>query len=391
MDQSRPSANISATEAEFDKKRIAHARLKDVFQQLTLVDKPSHREQVTILTGPTGVGKSTAIARLEQFLTEKYGERMREDPGFIPFISVKAAAPSDGNFNWKDAFTRLLEEFNETLIRKKVILRPHVELDGEIINNIRTLVREELRRSVRNCVRHRGTQLLIIDEASHLLLIKSSLNFRHQFELLKSIAIELEIPLILAGAYDLLGMLELNGQLIRRTEVIHFPRYTAKEIMDPQNLNGNSFRNALHTLLEAIPLPKEHGLLNHLDYFYMKSLGCIGILKKWLMKALEMALQTATPSITRAILDVTAKSNKELKKILHETLIGEKALEDIGTTDLSHLLGFEVIPSLNIVTGNVGAQGDDLGVASKGKSKRVGRVGKRGPSRDPVGMPKNAL
>ncbi len=391
MDPSRSSASITEIEAEFNHKRIAHARLKEVFQQLTLVDKPSHREQVTILTGPTGVGKSTAIARLEQFLLDKYSERMRMDPGFIPYISVKAAAPSDGNFNWKDAFTRLLEEFNEILIRKKVILRPHIELDGEVITNIRTLVREELRRSVRNCVRHRGTQLLILDEASHLLLIKSTMNFRHQFELLKSIAIELEIPLILAGAYDLLGMLEVNGQLIRRTEVIHFPRYTAEEIMNPQNSNGDSFRNALFTLLESIPFPKEPGLLDHLDYFYMKSLGCVGILKKWLMKTLEMALQTASPLITRDLLDTTAKSNRDLKKILQETLMGEKALEDTGAADLSRLLGFDVSPSLNIVTGNISSQGDDLDVAGKGKPKRVGRVGKRGPSRDPVGVPKNAL
>lgn len=382
--------DVTKIETDFQEKKVAHARLKEIFAQLSLVDKPSHREQVTILTGPTGVGKTTALAHLVRHLLDKHKEQMRKDPGFIPFISLKAVAPLDGNFNWKDAFIRLLEEFNEILIRRKVISSARVELNGDIITNIRTLVREELRRSVRNCVRFRGLLLLILDEASHLLITKSTINYRHQFELIKSIAIEWEKPLILSGGYDLLKILDLNGQLIRRTEVIHFPRYAITELTDEENPDRAEFENIVYTLLEAMPVSKEPGLLNHLDYFYMKSLGCVGLLKTWFQKALEMTLQLGGTCITRAILEATAKPNRELQKILAETKLGERYLEDVGARELARQMGLELEPSLHIVTGNFSPRGGG-DHPNKPKSGSGKRIGKRGPSRDPVGELPNAL
>ncbi|WP_143029266.1 hypothetical protein [Rhodoferax sp. OV413] len=98
-----------------------------------------------------------------------------------------------------------------------------------------------------------------------------------QFEILKSLAVELRIPILLVGAYDLLGILDGTGQLLRRSQIIHLPRYRAgAEGVDP------NFIDALHTLLEAIKIPMDENLAHRADYFFLKSVGCIGTLKDWL-------------------------------------------------------------------------------------------------------------
>lgn len=332
---------------QFHAKRVAHLKLKEAFDRLSWIveQEPENVEDIVLLVGPSGCGKSTLMKRLEADIQSKYLAEMEADPGFVPVIYSRLTAPQDGNFNWKDFFSRLLEAFNDILIRKKVILHPEAMLDGEIIVSIRALVREELRRAVRNAFSFRRTKFLLLDEAGHLLLTKSSLPARVQFELIKSVAQELHIPIILAGDYSLLRILELNGQLTRRTEVVHFSRYSVEEMSDPKGMAGKSFRNAVFSLLEAMPIEKEDGLVDHMDYFYQFSIGNIGHLKKWLLKALWLALKSEEKVLTRAILESARLKNKALKLFLDEAMLGESTLEDIDDDELTRALGLENTPS----------------------------------------------
>lgn len=385
MDNNRKAAAISATRA-YSQKRISHLKLSDAYTRLMwIVEQESENvEELHILVGPSGCGKSTLLKRIETEILKRYAKDMEDDPGFIPVVYSQVTAPQDGNFNWKDFFSRLLEKFNDVLIRKKVILRPEAILDEETIFNIRSLVREELRRAVRNAFESRKTKFLLLDEAGHLLITKSSLPPRVQFELIKSVAQELKIPIILAGDYSLLGILQQNGQLTRRTEVIHFSRYLVSELLDPSNPYCTSFRNSVYTLLEAMPIKKENGLINHLDYFYQYSLGNIGLLKKWFDRALWKALLSDDQVLTREILQATRIPNKLLKLMLEEAKLGEKQLEDIKDDALTLELGLSVTPSLAVITGNF-PTGEDNSAKTKKSRKGANRPGKRGPSRDPVG------
>lgn len=377
---------------EFRKKQVAHSKLFDAYESLSgVINQESENvEELHLLVGPSGCGKSTLMKRLESDINARHAKEMEDNPGLIPVIYVRLTAPQDGNFNWKDFFSRLLEQFNDVLIRKKVILHPEACLDGEIIVSIRSLVREELRRAVRNAFKLRQTKFLLLDEAGHILLTKSSIPARVQFELIKSIAQELHIPIILAGNYALLGILELNGQLTRRTEVIHFPRYMADDLSDPGNAHGASFRNSVFTLLDAMPVAKEDGLINHIDYFYQQSIGTIGLLKDWLKRALWKTLNSESKILTREVLHSSRWSNKALKRMLAEAKLGEAQLQDIGDDEISRELGLEITPSISVVTGNF--QFDSESKKSKTEKPRKGqlRPGTRGPSRDQVGGIPNA-
>ena len=376
----------------FHEKRIAHSKLKDAYDSLCWVvnQEPENVEELYLLVGPSGCGKSTLMKRLESDILKQYSTEMEENPGLIPVIYVQLTAPQDGNFNWKDFFSRLLERFNDVLIRKKVILHPEAFLDGEIIVTIRGLVREELRRAVRNAFIHRRTKFLLLDEAGHLLLTKSSIPARVQFELIKSVAQELHIPIILAGDYALLPILDLNGQLTRRTEVIHFPRYQVDELSNPESPHGMSYRNSVFSLLEAMPVAKEDGLIEHIDYFYQFSIGNIGLLKKWLKRAMWKTLMSENRILTREILHSTRWSNKSLKLMINEAKLGESQLKDIGDDEIARELGLELTPSIDVISGNFRFDSDDIGGKAKKSRRGQKRPGTRSPSRDPVGGIPNA-
>jgi hypothetical protein len=310
---------------------------------------------------------------------------MQADPSFVPVSMIRIPAPMNGEFDWKDAFSRILVEFNEVLIRRKVIRAPILELDGEVISHTKGLGKAELRRCVKTCINQRRTSLLIIDEANHFLIAKSRSFFLQQFELLKSLCDDFGITLLLSGSYELLAIQEFNGQLIRRTEVIHYKRYSRNEVLDGQSKVGESFRNLVFTLLEKMPVKKERDFQINMDYFYMRSLGSTGLLSKWLQKAFEMTLDSPDGVLTQEILESSHRSNKELEVIEKECQLGEFRMQDSSPVDLARLLGFDYLPSLDSTQERtrIPKLPEMADVAPKRTlPSRSSRVGTRMPSRD---------
>lgn len=364
----------------FRSKRKRHQRLQQALNHLLRVVENARPESVVIFTGPSGVGKSTIVEHLEKHLGHLYAEEMAKDPGFLPYLSLKAPPPLDGHFNWKDLFTRLLIDAGETLIESKFLSHFEFDLDGQTLVTTMGRVREELRRALESLVRNRRVKVLILDEASSLLRLKKGSAPLLQFEILKSLAVELRIPIVLVGAYDLLGILDGTGALLRRSDVVHFPRYVlSSEPKDREDMDN--FRDVLSSFLEAIEIPKEDGLLEHCEYFMIKSVGCVGVLKDWLDRALAAALSESPsqPVLTRKLIEANALPNNELMKLTQEAIDGERRMEQVKDSELASLIGLDHIPTLC----------DSTTENSKGKSltrkRPAGPVAHRGPSRDPVG------
>lgn len=374
------SSELSEILNRFHKKLVRHLKLSEAIEQLQEINFPSFNEKIVTLVGPSGVGKSTALAHFESDLLMKHQLEMEQNPSLVPVIRMTLQTGIRGNFDWKDAFIRMLEKFNEPLIRRKSLPRQCVELDGEIVTNITRLVPSELRRAVRNCCQSRGTKVILFDEASSLFTAATSDNYLLQFELVKSAVNKIQSRILLCGAYDLLKIEDFNGQLIRRTRSIHFDRYHVKELKKG-DLYGESFRDTILTLLNAILIPKEKGLVDHADYFLLMSLGCIGNLKDWLARALEAALKLDKPILSREILAKTALSKNVLKKMLVEIRLGEKRMEDFCIHELAQLAGFQETPSL-IRNEQMNRHKNGEG---KGEGKKIRKPGKRAPSRDAVG------
>lgn len=100
---------------------------------------------------------------------------------------------------------------------------------------------------------------------------------------------------MLAGTYDLLNFGKLNGQIARRCLPVHFPRY---QLQRPEDCL--EFQAALVALLRKVPLPCEADTFvsSYWLYFYECSIGCIGVLKDWLLRAISTALDAGQQTLT---------------------------------------------------------------------------------------------
>ena len=80
---------------------------------------------------------------------------------------------------------------------------------------------------------------------------------------------------------------KLSGQTARRCLPVHFPRYQLEREEDCVE-----FQSTLLELLRRVPLecPAERWVADHWLYFYECSIGCIGLLKDWLLRAVSTAL-----------------------------------------------------------------------------------------------------
>lgn len=363
----------------FRKKSVKHEKLDQCLNKLIQIAENPRPECIIVLTGPSGVGKSTILSSLKKHLRARFSERMHTDLGFLPYLSIDAVTGLDGHYNWKDAFTRTLLAAGEILIEKKVLSKFETDLDGKNVSDLRSLVREELRRALESVITHRNVPIFLVDEASAILRVKSGVKPLLQFEILKSLAVLLKIPIVLVGAYDLLGILDGTGQLIRRSEVIHFSRYLSQGKTNKKT-DLQHFADVLLSFLEAMDIEKEVDFLFYVDYFMLKSVGCVGNLKDWLDRAFVEAIKLPNPILSLEIIKRTALSNKALILLTSEALAGELKMADVPDDDLAKLLGFQYTPSL-IQTAPV-VEGD---TAPKQKQQCGGRVGQRGPSRDAVG------
>jgi hypothetical protein len=72
-----------------------------------------------LVYGPTGVGKTTLRLRREQQLIAEALPDLEQDHARVPVLSVEAAAPESGQFNWKDYYKRALVAWDEPLLAQR--------------------------------------------------------------------------------------------------------------------------------------------------------------------------------------------------------------------------------------------------------------------------------
>ena len=216
----------------------------------------------------------------------------------------------------------------------------------------------------------------MIDEAQHLAKIASGRRLLDQLDVIKSIANRTQTVHVLYGTYDLLAFRNLNGQLSRRSIDVHFPRYGAESSGD-----RSTFIGVLHSFAQQLPLPEPPDLANDWEFLYERSIGCVGVLKQWLVRALSAALRRGEATLSRRNLESQALSVSQVDKILSEASEGEMRLMDSveAASRLRERLG--LVP-----------HADNRRVAQQAKqpepalARRMGnRPGQRRPVRDAVG------
>ncbi len=361
--------------AYFKNKIIAHPKLSDLYTEL--LEEINHPVDISLIMiyGPTGVGKTTLRKRLERELMLMAQADPHRNPGHIPVAGLEVALPGTPRFDWPDYYRRALKALDEPLIGDKIDYGQRgirYNAAGELIFAYTVSV-TNLRRALEKALEHRHPKAFFADEAQHFNQVPGGRRLLDQMNTLKSLAAQTNTLHVLLGTYDLLALTDLSAQLSRRSRGVHFSRYQADL---PQEMSA--FQNVILTFQRHLPLAQEPDLVRHADYLYESSVGCVGVLKSWLLKSLADALKSERQTLTLEHLEQCAIPRRKLLQFAREIKEGESALaeKEAEAAELRALFG------VSFLSASSSKRQSANGSHKKGKR----RVGQRKPVRDTVGV-----
>jgi AAA domain len=393
--------------AAFKVYAVNHALLEDIDTRLTQAILEPAGFAHMLVYGPSGVGKTTMLRRTERRVRELYARiatpseaaaQWRHPQGSLalpaqPLLVLEARPPDGLTFNRADYYRSALTALGESYYKQWSLVDIHVDQTWETRTRSRSTGRvaqfndsPELRHALEETLVRRGVRAVIVDEAQHLMKVASGAKLLDQLDWIKSMTNMTNVVHVLVGTYDLLDFRNLNGQAARRGHDLHFPRYQFQHEADRK-----AFQGVLHALLRQIPLDMDiQDLMNHWYYFYERSIGCVGVLKDWLVRTVASSLRADVRTLTLARLEQHALSNAQCESMAADAHAAEQKLHytESSREHLWNLLGMSGIPlgesKPSPDTSPDHAAPPTSPAAARAKATQ-GHVGQRAPSRDPVG------
>ena len=357
---------------------VVHPHLKKAYEEFRDAVKNPGGASVIFLFGPTGVGKTTLLRQIMKVMMSEKTARLERDLNYLPVATVEARAPESGSFDWKVYYQSVLASLAELPtsnypIRNRSKLKKSKSDQRNIGSSNSHL--STLREQVIVNTRHRELVVFLTDEAQRFSKLASSSRQQAQMDALQSMASMTNTLHGLFGTYQLLEFRNLSGQLSRRSIDIHFPRYQADCDSDLVE-----FQRVLKSFGEKMTLEKTPELEIHWEYFYERSIGCVGILKDWLTQAYRKALHESASTLSEHHWRPYAPSVAQCLQIAAEAIEGEKAFkfESGEISLLRQKLGLSGASSSTISSEN-------LSVSAASSKKSKGRPGVRQPNRDVIG------
>ena len=373
---------------QFKAYAVWHPRLVQVQRQvLDTIWEPADVAFV-VVCGPSGVGKS----KLAEVLTRRLNAPKLGSNGQSTrrALLINTRPPDGALFHRTDFYQKGLTLLGKTTIDRHITV--DVTTAEHLIEKKRPRGRPtaypdnpEVRDAYEEELRRQALRTVILDEAQHLIQSGDGKQPKDQLNWIKSMTTETGVLHILIGTYDLLPFCNLDGQMARRGSEFHFARYHIEDETDCQ-----AFRNAFSSLLKQIPLRVDHdGLLQRWWYFFEGSLGCIGILKQWLVRALYRALREASAELTRAHLEKSVLPDAKWERMRADARSGEAEFEyaDRQNGYLSNLASLPTfVPKERDPAPTPRSQPSPQDVTVDQKTRKPrSRVGEPSPRRDQVG------
>jgi DNA polymerase III delta prime subunit len=321
----------------FKEYAVSHPQLLQVDKVLMqAIQEPAGFAHVLIY-GPSGVGKTTMIRQISRRLNEislavATDRSSYSNGGFapVPLLLIETRPPDGGAFNRADYYRTALKLLGEPFYERRLLVDIDTEQTIEKKGRGRSKATQfndspELRHALEAAMSKRGVRAVILDEAQHLMKIGSGASggkLLDQLDWIKSMTNVTGVLHILIGTYELLNFRNLSGQASRRGLDLHFPRYLFQHEQDRQDFQG-----VLLALLKQVPLTTDlPALMQHWFYFYERSIGCIGVLKDWLIRAVAAAIRDGSDTLTQGRLEEHALSLSQCERMALDAIEGEQKL-----------------------------------------------------------------
>jgi DNA polymerase III delta prime subunit len=306
--------------AYFQKVKINHKLLDDAIQAVFQAIRNADRDSLIFGYGPPGVGKTTLADLVVAKIIQLHLQSLKIDCQWIPAGRFQLEAPPSGSYRWEDAFRVAMVSMGEPLVEFKLPPRSA----EEFTSYPKVFERSDVRRYYRaylNMLKFRHPELVLFDDAQYLGRV-SSKKLTNQMDVAKCLAYESNTRHGFIGTYELLALRNLSGQISRRSTMdVHFRRYRNEKS------DRVFFGKAIRTFEAYIPVELRPELEVHLDELMEGSVGCVGNLKKWMERALNLALNDGGRQLTIEHMRSSAWSEAQLSKMFAETLAGEDELK----------------------------------------------------------------
>jgi GTPase SAR1 family protein len=361
---------------------VKHQLLVEAYNDLIDAVVDPEPETVIYVFGPSGVGKTTLLSRVVKQLIEIASPNDADKRWQVPVVMLQAIAPRHGGYSWTDFLVEALHALEDPFIGTTAV-RYRNDDSGSTVETKRPTADKSgkgdvLLHTYERGVSYRKPLAVIIDNAHHFTIVASGRKLKDQTEFVKTLAIRTTVPYVLSGTYDLLRLLNRSGQLARRTIKIHFQRYTEDKFQN--------FVDVLGSFQYKMPLLEEPDLVQHASYFFEGSLGCVGLLKEWLNRALRLALKENARTLTSKHISRAELPQDDFEELQKEIAEGEEDIESRMRRSPSRpQLGGNGSSCLNASTRPVSE-----GEANKPlrQSRKRKAVGTPKPKRHPVGRKK---
>lgn len=274
--------------------------------------------EVVVVTGPSRMGKTSVLERLEREYLESSGNDSKTE---YPFVYVEAKnRAAEGRFSTKAFFSDLAEALDHPAFSATVNEGRHRKQNVSRLDRRTTA---DLMTACERALRHLKSRYLAIDEAQHIQWHGRSVHARTAIlDSFKSFAASANVTLVLTGAYPIIGMLRASNHMVGRSSLLEMPRYYAT----PED--AEEFMNLLDWYSQGIQF--ERGVTSLVDwagYIHEHSLGVVGAVGRWLRIAMSKMVRDGSKTFSWKHLEEARRNDGDLASIAAEIRLGEELLE----------------------------------------------------------------